>query len=107
MAAIWTFQNVREDQFPAGLSIETNIEIFRSNKGDIEKTVPGSLSLRNPTTGLLVEVHVQSLEGVRAPGRFDSPDDPDGFHPADRGPEEKRRKGSSRRPSGPKNSSTC
>jgi len=57
-AAIWTFQDVREDKFPEGLPVETNIEVFRTYKGDIEKGVIGSLSLRNPKTGLIVEVKV-------------------------------------------------
>ncbi len=57
-AAIWTFNNVRENRFPDGLEIESNIEVFRSWKGNIEKTMSGSLSLRNPTTGLLVEVRL-------------------------------------------------
>jgi hypothetical protein len=57
-AAIWTFQNVREDKFPEGLPIDTNIEVFRTFKGDIERGVIGSVSLRNPKTGLIVEVKV-------------------------------------------------
>lgn len=57
-AAIWSFQGVREQDFPEGLPIETNIEIFRTYKGDIEKGVIGSLSVRNPKTGLIVEVKV-------------------------------------------------
>jgi hypothetical protein len=57
-SAIWTFKNVGEDQFPEELPIQMNIEVFRSHKGTIEKTVLGGLSLRNPKTGLTVEVHV-------------------------------------------------
>ena len=58
-AAIWTFQNVREDMLNENgeLPIEMNIGVFRSHKGNIEKTVHGSLSLRNPKTGLTVEVY--------------------------------------------------
>ena len=57
-AAIWTFSNLRESQFSDGLPIEMNIEVFRTYKGNIEKGVLGSLSLRNPRTGLIVEVKV-------------------------------------------------
>ena len=35
--------------FPNGLPVELNIEVFRTYKGDIEKGVPGSLTVRNPT----------------------------------------------------------
>ena len=57
-AAIWTFQGINESKFPTGLPVEMNIEIFRTYKGDIEKGVMGALGLRNPKTGLYVEVHV-------------------------------------------------
>ncbi len=40
--------NITEDRFPDGLPVEMNIEVFRTYKGDIEKGVLGSLSLRNP-----------------------------------------------------------
>jgi len=55
-AAVWTFQNVSERKFGRGLPLEMNIEVFRTYKGDIEKGVFGSLALRNPRTGLTVEV---------------------------------------------------
>lgn len=57
-AAIWTFQNIREEKFSEGLPIETNIEVFRTYKGNVEKGVLGGLSLRNPKTGLIVEVKI-------------------------------------------------
>jgi hypothetical protein len=57
-AAIWTFSNIREERFGEGLPVDMNIEIFRTYKGNIEKGVIGSLSLRNPRTGLIVEVKV-------------------------------------------------
>jgi hypothetical protein len=58
-AAIWTFRNVREEMLNerGELPIEMNIGVYRSWKGTIEKTVHGSLSLRNPKTGLMVEVY--------------------------------------------------
>ena len=57
-AAIWTFQNVREGRFPEQLPVEMSIEVFRTFKADIEKGVIGSLSVRNPRTGLIAEVDV-------------------------------------------------
>jgi ABC-type transport system involved in multi-copper enzyme maturation permease subunit len=57
-ACVWTFEGITEDAFPAGLPVETNIEIFRTHKGEIEKGVPGSLSVRNPRTGKKVEVRI-------------------------------------------------
>lgn len=57
-AAIWTFSNIREERFGEGLPVDMNIEVFRTYKGNIEKGVIGSLSLRNPRTGLRVEVEV-------------------------------------------------
>ena len=49
-AFVWTFQGVTEEAFPDGLPVEMSIEIFRTHKGDIEKGVPGGLSVRKPGT---------------------------------------------------------
>ena len=57
-AAIWTFTGIRREQFSESLPVEMNILVFRTYKGDIEKGVLGSLALRNPKTGLSVEVQV-------------------------------------------------
>ncbi len=57
-AAIWTFRDITPERFPDGLPIEMNIGVFRTYKGDIEKGVFGSLSLRNPKTGLTVETEI-------------------------------------------------
>jgi len=57
-AAIWTFRNLREDRFPDEIPLEMNIGVFRTHKGDIEKGVLGSISLRNPRTGLIVETQI-------------------------------------------------
>ena len=35
-----------------------NIEVFRTYKGDIERGVMGGLGLRNPKTGLYVDVQI-------------------------------------------------
>ena len=56
-AAVWTFDGITEDRFPEdkfpdGLPIEMTIEVFRTHKGNIEKGVPGTLFVRNPTTGV-------------------------------------------------------
>ena len=47
-AAIWTFDGITPEAFPNGLPVELTISVFRTYKGDIEKVVPGSLSVRNP-----------------------------------------------------------
>jgi ABC-type transport system involved in multi-copper enzyme maturation permease subunit len=57
-AAMWTFEGIREEDFPRGLPVEFTLGVFRTHKGDIEKGVAGSLSLRNPKTGLLVELEI-------------------------------------------------
>jgi len=60
-AAIWTFNGITEKvfpekMFPDGLPVEMTLEVFRSHKGDIERPIWGSLSLRNPDTGRTVKV---------------------------------------------------
>lgn len=46
--AIWTFRGVTPERFPDGLPLEINLGVFRTYKGDIEKTVLGELLLVNP-----------------------------------------------------------
>ena len=62
-AAIWTFDGLREADFPEslfpkGLPLELTIEVFRTYKGDLTRGIPGSLSVRNPRTGQTVEVRI-------------------------------------------------
>ena len=66
-AAIYEFSGLREDMFPKnvfteGLPIEMTLGVFRTHKGDIEKRVTASYALRNPVTGLKVEVSTFSTE---------------------------------------------
>jgi hypothetical protein len=61
-AAVWTFQGVTPEAFPDGLPIELNISIYRTYTGEITKGVPGSLSLRNPKTGKMVEALIFSAK---------------------------------------------
>lgn len=51
--AIYTFENITRENFPPeiykdGIPLELTIRVFRTYKGDIEKNVLGSISLRNP-----------------------------------------------------------
>ncbi len=55
-AAVWTFEGIAPDKFPAdrfpqGIPLEMSIGVFRTYKGDMEKGIPGSLWIRNPKTG--------------------------------------------------------
>jgi hypothetical protein len=54
-AAIWTFDNLREDDFPEskfpdGIPIEMTLEVFRTYKGNQEKGVAGTITFANPKT---------------------------------------------------------
>jgi hypothetical protein len=51
-AAIWTFTNISERQFPDGLPLEMLVRVFRTYKGDIEKGIAGSVRVKNPVSGL-------------------------------------------------------
>lgn len=53
--AIWTFSNLTKDMFPEdefaqGIPVEMTLEVFRTNKGNMEKGVAGSIFLENPKT---------------------------------------------------------
>jgi hypothetical protein len=66
-AAIFCFEGVKESQFTSetlavGIPVEITMGVFRTHKGNIEKRVNGSLSIRNPKTGLRVEVMTFSTE---------------------------------------------
>ncbi|MCL2711403.1 MAG: hypothetical protein FWE95_11035 [Planctomycetaceae bacterium] len=66
-AAIFSFEGIRESQFSPetlaqGLPIEVTMGVFRTHKGNIEQRVNGSLSIRNPKTGMRVEVMTFSTE---------------------------------------------
>ena len=50
-AAIWTFSGITEQAFPEQLSLELNLRVFRSFKGEIERGVLGSIYLSNPDSG--------------------------------------------------------
>jgi hypothetical protein len=69
-AAIWTFQGIKESDFPRGLPIEMTLSVFRTYTGEIEKGIPGSLSLRNPRTGKTVEVRIFTAKEYRIDTQF-------------------------------------
>ncbi len=60
-AAIYSFRDIQprqfpKERFPLGMPVEMTLGVFRTHKGDIEKQVMCSLTVRNPKTGLAVEV---------------------------------------------------
>ncbi|MBQ1456591.1 MAG: hypothetical protein IIZ25_12175, partial [Thermoguttaceae bacterium] len=55
-AIIWTFEDLNPKRFPDGVPIEMNISVYRTHKGNIEKTIMGSLLVRNPRTGLTAAI---------------------------------------------------
>jgi ABC-type transport system involved in multi-copper enzyme maturation permease subunit len=66
-AAVFAFDGIREEMFPKelfrdGLPVEMTLGVFRTHKGDIEKRVTGSLAVRNPVTGLRIDVMTFSTE---------------------------------------------
>ncbi|MDR0521281.1 MAG: hypothetical protein LBH00_05455 [Planctomycetaceae bacterium] len=66
-AAIFCFRGISESAFNAetikqGIPVEMKLGVFRTIKADIEQRVNGSLSIRNPKTGLKVELMTFSTE---------------------------------------------
>ena len=57
-ALVWRFQNVDPDDYPEELPLEMSIGVFRTHKGNMEKGILGSISVRNPKNGLTVEVEI-------------------------------------------------
>ncbi len=51
-AAIWTFSDVTEREFPEGLPLEMIVRVFRTHKGRIEEGIHGTIQLRNPVSNV-------------------------------------------------------
>ena len=54
-SGVWTFQGITADQFPEYIPLELNLSVFRTYKGDIVSPVAGTITIKNPTTGLSSE----------------------------------------------------
>jgi len=54
-AAIWTFEGVREEEFPGGLPLEMTIRVFRTYKGTITEGIHGTIQVCNPSNDLRSE----------------------------------------------------
>jgi len=61
-AGVWSFEGITQDRFPEGLPVEMTLGVYRSYKGDMEKPIQASISLRNPDTGLHLEVVIFPTE---------------------------------------------
>ncbi len=61
-AVIWTFDKVNPNSYPEGLPIEMTISVFRTHKGDMEKTIMGTIQVRNPKNGLTATTNVFNSE---------------------------------------------
>lgn len=47
-AAIWRFSGLTPDDFPDGINLDMTLRVFRTYKGNVEKGISGSITLRNP-----------------------------------------------------------
>lgn len=47
-AAIWRFSGLKADEFPNGINFDMTLRVFRTFKGNVEKGISGSITLRNP-----------------------------------------------------------
>ena len=57
-SATWTFDGISKEKFPEGLPLELTLGVFRTYKGNINKGIAGSLSIRNPETQRTVEARI-------------------------------------------------
>ena len=82
-AARWNFRGVRREDFPDGLRLNMTISVFRTHKGNIEQTVVGSYTLRNPRTGISSPgqnffAKEFAIDDRSVPLTFENPNDPTG-----------------------------
>lgn len=47
-SAIWTFSNVTREKYQDGLPLELGLQVFRTNKGEQDKGVLGTITIQNP-----------------------------------------------------------
>ena len=77
-AAFWSFEGITKNRFPEGLPVEMTLGVFRTHKGDMEKQISANIALRNPKTGLFVDVETFSTEefitkAIRIPVKIEGP----------------------------------
>lgn len=53
-AAVWTFDGMTAGKYPEGFNLELNLRVFRTHKGNIEKGIRGSITIRNPRAGAAI-----------------------------------------------------
>ncbi|HJN08381.1 MAG TPA: ABC transporter permease [Pirellulaceae bacterium] len=53
-AAVWTFDGMTAGKYPEGFNLELNLRVFRTHKGNIEKGIRGSITIRNPKAGAAI-----------------------------------------------------
>jgi hypothetical protein len=53
-AAIWTFDGMTADKYTDGFNLELNLRVFRTHKGNIEKGIRGTITIRNPKAGAAI-----------------------------------------------------
>jgi len=46
--AIWTFNGLRDSEYADGLTLELNLRVFRTHKGEIKQGVQGEIEIHNP-----------------------------------------------------------
>lgn len=47
-AALWHFKNLRQEDFPDGLTLQMTLSVFRTYKGEIDKGIAGNIKFKNP-----------------------------------------------------------
>lgn len=54
-AGVFTFTGVTQQRYPDGLPLDMNISVFRTFKGDIVSPISGTITIKNPTSGISSE----------------------------------------------------
>jgi len=78
-AAIWTFEGINEQDFPDGLPLDLDIRVYRLQKGNVAEGITGSLTLRNPDTGVrsrerIFKAKEFTLDHIYMPREQEGPD---------------------------------
>jgi hypothetical protein len=53
-AAVWTFDGMTAEKYAEGFNLELNLRVFRTHKGNIEKGIRGTITIRNPKAGAAI-----------------------------------------------------
>lgn len=58
-SAVWEYSGITEQDFPNGFPLELTLRVFRTHKGNIERGIPGTIRIKNPSRNAKIRESVE------------------------------------------------